>query len=1133
MTGPMFQPTHQSTRKPAFWVAYVVLAALCGAVAWNLFPQSIPLLNLDITLSRDEAIAKANVLARDRKLVAPEPRSAARFRHDQSTQNYVELEGGGKAAFSALVGGSVYSPFWWDVRLFKPGEVEEVVVRFRPDGAINGFAHRLPETYVRDAAHKALDPATALELAQTVAARDWNVDFGPYHKIEESQETRPTGRVDHQFVFERAETIADAKVRLQLAVTGDELTAVSRYVHVPEKFGRRFDEMRSANDTIANFASIAAGALYGLGGCIIAVLWLLRQRWLLWRPALVAGSVVGGLMALTVLSAAPSAWFGFDTAQTETTFWVQQVGLAVAALMGGVLGYGIVFMAAESLSRRAFAHQPQLWRLWSREAGATVQVAGRTVGGYLFVPVELALIAAFYYATNHWLGWWQPSESLTDPDILSTTVPALAPIALSLQAGFMEECVFRAIPLSLAALLGARFGQRTLWMGFAVVLQAVIFAGAHANYPGLPSYSRLVELLLPAIVWALIFLRFGLLPTILLHALFDLSLFSIPLFLVDAPGAWIQRAIVIAAAAVPLAVIAARRAQAGAWRELPAALWNGAWRPAALVAATVVERAASAAVGAPAALLQRALPWLGLAGAVAWAVCTPFVADVPALPVDRAGATAAAVAALAERGVTLGPEWRIMSGIRSGSGELGQGTAQRFVWREAGADAYRALVGNSLAPPMWEVRFAKFDGDVADRAEEWWVTVVGDGRVRQVQHRLPEAAAGKSLERDAALAIAQRTLRDKYGADPAALQLRTADQTKHDARGDWMFIFADPAINVGKDGEARLLVGLAGDEVVAFGRTVFVPEAWLRAETEREDRLQILKLAGLLATALGALAALVFAVISWNRGQCDKRALLLTGALIFAVAVVDMANSWPEMALGLETTKPVITQLATSIVGGLLAALTTAGLVALLSGVGSWFARTRSPTHLATWLPPWAVGVAVALAVAGLAAVSGTLAPRTAPLWPSLKFAALAWPIVGALVGPFGLVAASSAALFVLFLLDRGTNGWTRRQWIAAVLLVLISCAATLSTSDEPVAALLRGTVKGLVSFVLLWQVLRYDLRTIPAFLATGMVLDAMRNSALEGTPTAWLLFAVGAVATAVVTWVITRYITVPSPSTA
>ena len=169
-----------------------------------------------------------------------------------------------------------------------------------------------------------------------------------------------------------------------------------------------------------------------------------------------------------------------------------------------------------------FAHHPQLWRLWSRDGRGIAAGAGRTLGGYLFVPLELALVAAFYYATNRWLGWWQPSEVLTDPNILGSAVPALTPIAVSLQAGFMEECVFRAIPLSLGALIGARYGHRTLGIALAVVLQALVFGGAHANYPGFPAYSRPVELLLPSIVWALIFLRFGLLPTILLHATFDL-----------------------------------------------------------------------------------------------------------------------------------------------------------------------------------------------------------------------------------------------------------------------------------------------------------------------------------------------------------------------------------------------------------------------------------------------------------------------------------------------------------------------------------------------------------------------------------------------------------------------------------
>ena len=55
--------------------------------------------------------------------------------------------------------------------------------------------------------------------------------------------------------------------------------------------------------------NFAVELLYGLGGCILGVLWLARAHWLVVRPALVAGFVVGGLMAATALAAAPAAWF--------------------------------------------------------------------------------------------------------------------------------------------------------------------------------------------------------------------------------------------------------------------------------------------------------------------------------------------------------------------------------------------------------------------------------------------------------------------------------------------------------------------------------------------------------------------------------------------------------------------------------------------------------------------------------------------------------------------------------------------------------------------------------------------------------------------------------------------------------
>src|SRR5690625_7331453 len=60
----------------------------------------------------------------------------------------------------------------------------------------------------------------------------------------------------------------------------------------------------------------------------------------------------------------------------------------------------------------------------------------------------------------HGLGWWHPAIPEQDPNVLATWRPALSIIFSSLQAGFWEESLFRAIPLGLAGLLGARFGCR-------------------------------------------------------------------------------------------------------------------------------------------------------------------------------------------------------------------------------------------------------------------------------------------------------------------------------------------------------------------------------------------------------------------------------------------------------------------------------------------------------------------------------------------------------------------------------------------------------------------------------------------------------------------------------------------------
>src|SRR5215510_2242453 len=100
----------------------------------------------------------------------------------------------------------------------------------------------------------------------------------------------------------------------------------------------------------------------------------------------------------------------------------------------------------------------------------------------------------------------------------------------------------------------------------------------------------------------------------------------------------------------------------------------------------------------------------------------------------------------------------------------GSGGAHQFVYETAGEGRWRELLGVYLPKPRWRVRVATFEGDIADRAEEWRVMLAADGAVRSVQHILPEGRAGASLEEPAARQLALAAIKERYALQAAQLK---------------------------------------------------------------------------------------------------------------------------------------------------------------------------------------------------------------------------------------------------------------------------------------------------------------------------------------------------------------------------
>jgi len=881
-------------------IAMVVSVLYIRVHFWQAFPQA----SINLKFSKEEITARARAILEEQGLRPHGGWNLTLFADDETARYYLERELG-LAEANRLMSGRV-SVWAWRARWFHPPEKEEFVVWLSPDARWVGFHHIVAE----DAAGARL----SREEAYAMALRFLEARSSEPHRLVQEQVHELPRRLDYEFTWELEGFRAkDATYRRTVVVQGDRIGYYREFLHVPEEWERNFQALRSGN---ALFQTIAESLYLPLGITALAMIFrFVRRRDLLWRPLVLYAVVVGGLMVANEFNSLP---FFLDRMPTSSPL-PQSLLMGILQGMGsGVAVFFYVLLAAaagEPLYRKTFPAFLALRHAFTLRGIQTREFFRATVAGYGFAAVHIAFVVAFYVYGQR-VGVWSPQD-IAYSDLLSTAIPWIAPLAISLLAASAEEFWFRlfAIPL-----LG-----RVLPRGAAIVIPALIWGFLHSNYPQQPGYVRGIEVGVVGIGAGYLMHRYGILATLVWHYTVDAVL--IGMFLFQSPSAYFRLSGVVVGGAVllPLGISLAAYYKRGGF--LPGeTMANGAFQ----VPASVSENPPELAEAPLSPRTDKRWLWITASVLVTAAgfLKAPQFGDFIRVRLSRSGAAEAAAAELRRRGLNPAS----FQSVTSFTPNLDVRELE-YLRRQAGASAANRAVQEWKATAVWWTRYFR-----PMQKEEWRIYCGQDGRVFRLDHLLDEKAPGANLDPVAARRAAENYLTEFQGVDVSRLRLVDEQQERRDRRTDYRFVWEDTSREIA-GAKARLTLTLVGDEPSQFRRFWKLPEEWVREfEKPRIQKILIPGLGGALLVPL--LLIFVRRLGSRQHVLCWK---LYSGAalVIGALAVGESAAGWRQQLARYDTAIPLDSYLLQS-------ALTEAA-AALLLAAGAFLGALAFDVFRQAW----------------------------------------------------------------------------------------------------------------------------------------------------------------------------------------
>lgn len=814
-----------------------------------------PATAVPVKLTRGDAVAQARAYLAERGIDVSSYKPAAGFYSNRSTRDFLEKNlPAGEA--SRLMRDEVATWYWY-VRFVVPEQEEELQVSLWPDGRICYFGHHIPEA--REGA--TLTEPEAQTRAEAFLGTLAHIDQSEYEIVDHTQQTLPE-RSQFSFAWQKRDfDLHGAKYRVYVTVSGDAVTTFSEGLHIAEDTRRAEAQHASRRQLLSTTAAWLAKAINFAS--IIALIWAIRARQARFRFALGLGVLLAVSGFILWANALPTFWMSYPTAESVQTY---ATGLAFGTLSGivsVVLSSVFLFVPGDAITRRVLPGHAEFSRVFSlafwRSGPALIAVGV----GLCLACIHAGFFNAFYLIAQRFGAWCPLDAPYTDA--LEVAVPSLYPLQTGISAALREESLYRYFGIALLLLLTKRS-----W--FAVLVPAVVWGFCHSAYPQEPIYIRGIEVSIIGIIYGFVFLRYGVLATIVAHYTYNALVGAV--FLFESGNRYFQLSglVVVCLMAVP--------ALPGIWRYL---------RGRALLSTSDLNsrpygRTQEAGVqddsqetNAPYERIEL-LPARTLITVAAIALVSLCV--VLACPKHERYGDYVRVTSTPGSALKAASDFLRTKGIDPQTYKTAvtfndslDGDMANYTWQKVGLTQLNAITRERFPQlVVWRVRYFR-----PLEKDEYNVYVLPDGKAGDYFHTRPEDAQGAELGKEEAMLLAAEYARVMGGIELSNYHLADWSHQKRPSRTDHTFVWEDNTFKVG-EAPYRLSVSVIGDEACGLSHYLDIPEEWYRERSKFSLR----------ETVFGGIVSL----------------LLLLGSILFLVAIIRVVRAralhfWPALIVAL------------------------------------------------------------------------------------------------------------------------------------------------------------------------------------------------------------------------------------------